>query len=94
MCDGTFIAVYTLSPEDIIAEKVLAYKKRRKVRDLYDIFFLLRFVKTREKIRMGLKKLLEDFEQPVDVNDLKVLIIWGVVPSVDDMLKEVKKWAE
>jgi len=93
MYDGTFITVYTLSPEDTIAEKVLAYKKRGKVRDLYDIYFLLRFVETKEKIETSLKKLLKDFKQPVDVKDLKVLIILGAIPSIDDMLNEVRKWA-
>lgn len=55
MCDGSFIVVYTLTPEEIIKEKVLAYKKRRKIRDLYDIFFLLNFVEDKNVIKDILK---------------------------------------
>ena len=43
--DGNLITVYTLTPEDMIKEKVGAYLKRLKVRDIYDIFFLLNFYK-------------------------------------------------
>ena len=34
MSDGTFILVKTLRPENMIKEKILAYYKIRKVRDL------------------------------------------------------------
>src|SRR3989344_760741 len=40
--EGNYITVYTLSPEDFLLEKINTYLKRRKIRDLYDIFFLLR----------------------------------------------------
>ena len=39
--ESVFINVYTLTPEELIKEKVEAYTKRKKIRDLYDIFFLL-----------------------------------------------------
>src|SRR3989338_3986339 len=42
--EGNLITIYTLTPEELIKEKVNAYLKRYKVRDLYDIFFLLRYV--------------------------------------------------
>src|SRR3989338_9248724 len=35
--DGNFITIYTLTPEELIKEKVAAYLKRYKIRDLYDI---------------------------------------------------------
>lgn len=94
MTDGTFMTVHTLTAENMVTEKVSAYKKRRKVRDLYDIFFLLGMVESKETVRMNLKNLLEDFKQPVDVKDLRALIIWGAIPTLDDMLKEVKRWVK
>jgi predicted nucleotidyltransferase component of viral defense system len=94
MSDGSFILVKTLKPEEIIKEKVLAYLKRRKVRDLYDIFFLLRFVEKKEEIRKVLNQLVKNFQKPIDEKELKVLIISGSIPSVEEMIKEVSKWVE
>jgi predicted nucleotidyltransferase component of viral defense system len=94
MSDGTFILVKTLRAEDLIKEKVLAYLKRKKVRDLYDIFFLLNFVENREEIKEVLKKLINNFEKPEDEKELKFLIISGSIPSLEEMMNEIKKWAK
>jgi len=92
MSDGTFILVNTLSPEEMILEKISAYKKRKKVRDLYDIFFLLKFVENKEKIKEALKDFLEKFEKPEDEKELKVLIISGSVPNVESMVEVIRAW--
>src|SRR3989344_4119163 len=54
--EGILINIYTLSPEDLIKEKINTYKKRRKIRDLYDIFFLLRYAK-----KVELNKFIENY---------------------------------
>jgi predicted nucleotidyltransferase component of viral defense system len=92
MSDGTFILVNTLSPEEMILEKISAYKKRKKVRDLYDIFFLLKFVENKEKIKEALKDFLEKFEKPEDEKELKVLIISGSIPNVESMVEVMRAW--
>jgi len=92
MNDGTFILVNTLSPEEMILEKISAYKKRKKVRDLYDIFFLLKFVENKEKIKGALKDFLEKFEKPEDEKELKVLIISGSIPNVESMVEVMRAW--
>jgi len=94
MSDGTSILVNTLKPEEMIEEKTSAYLKRRKVRDLYDIFFLLKFVEDKEKIRSPLTGFIKEFQRPLDEKELKVLIISGSVPTVDSMLEVVKAWAK
>jgi predicted nucleotidyltransferase component of viral defense system len=94
MSDGTFILVNTLKPNDIIIEKISAYFKRRKIKDFYDIFFLLRFVEKNEEISEYLMKLLKEFKKPEDEKELKTLIISGSVPKVEKMLEEVKAWAK
>ena len=38
--DGNVITVLTLTPETLVIEKINAYLKRRKIRDLYDVFYL------------------------------------------------------
>jgi predicted nucleotidyltransferase component of viral defense system len=94
MSDGSSILVNTLTPEDIIKEKVSVYLERRRIRDLYDIFFLLKFVERRENVKEALAKLINNFEKPLDEKELKVLIISGSVPSVENMLREASKWVK
>lgn len=83
--EGNLITVYTLLPEEIIKEKTDAYLKRFKIRDLYDIFFLLRHVKDKDKVMVNLKTLIRKFKKPIDEKELKVLIIEGIIPNVGDM---------
>jgi len=90
--EGMLINIYTLLPEDMIIEKVSAYLKRRKIRDLYDIFFLLRYVKDAQKIRPRLNELLENFVEPADEKELKILILVGAAPRKEDMLDYIRRW--
>jgi len=88
--DGNFITVNTLTPEDLIMEKVGAYLKRLKVRDFYDIFFLIRHAEVKE-VSGGLKRLVENFKRPVDEKELRVLLIEGIVPGIEKMLDYIKR---
>jgi predicted nucleotidyltransferase component of viral defense system len=90
--DGNLITVYTLTPEDLIREKVNAYLGRLKIRDLYDIFFLLRHAKEKERVREPLSLLITDFKMPVDREELKALIIEGIVPAPGAMIEYIKRW--
>lgn len=94
LTDGNSINVLTLSAEDFILEKILAYKKRKMVRDLYDIYFLLNFVSDREKVNKKLKDFVENIEKPLDEKNLPALIISGVSPRVDEMIKVIKIWVK
>lgn len=89
--DGNLITIFTLTPEELIIEKINTYLKRLKIRDLYDVFFLLRYVNINEEIKKQLKNLIKNFKRPVDEQDLQVIIIEGVVPSVDDLINRIKR---
>lgn len=90
--DSNLITVYSLLPKNLIKEKVDAYLNRKKIRDLYDIFFLLKKTKI-NKVRNNLKKLIENYSEPVDEKDLKTIIITGLVPSSKKMIEYIKrKW--
>ncbi len=89
--DGNLNTIRTLLPEELIKEKIGAYLKRLKIRDLYDIFFLLRHVKNKEEIRKELKTFLKNFKNPMDREDLKLLIITGIVPNIEEMLSYIKR---
>ena len=90
--DGTFTMVYVLSPEDLIKEKISAYLSRFKVRDLYDIFFLLGQVKERKKVIKDITYLLNRFKMPIDDKELKVLIINGIIPTTQQMKEYIERW--
>jgi len=90
--EGNIIVVYTLTPEDFIEEKVNTYLKRLKIRDLYDIFFLLRHVKNKDDVKKILRKLAKGFRKPEDEADLKVLILEGIIPKADKMIDYIKSF--
>ncbi|PIN91672.1 hypothetical protein COU56_04915 [Candidatus Pacearchaeota archaeon CG10_big_fil_rev_8_21_14_0_10_31_9] len=90
LIDGNYISVYSLSEEDLIKEKVNAYIKRRKVRDLFDIFFLLRYVEDKKYLKNKLKELIDKYGEPSDKDDLNILILEGIIPKVEDILTYIK----
>jgi predicted nucleotidyltransferase component of viral defense system len=87
--EGNLITVYSLTPEEFILEKIDTYIKRRKIRDLYDIYFLLKYA-DRKKLKDKLNKFVHSFQMPVDEEDLKILILEGVVPSSEKMLEYMR----
>lgn len=92
MSDGAFMLVNALSPDELVLEKATAYSSRRKVRDLYDIFFLLNVVDDRERVARKIHKMILDYRRPVDEGQLKATVIAGAVPSSEDMLEGMKRW--
>ncbi len=92
--EGNFVTVYALTPEELVVEKVAAYLNRFKVRDLYDVFFLLRHVKDSSSVKTALSKLTAQFKAPVDEPDLKALLLEGLVPDSEKMLDYIKRWVE
>ena len=75
-------------------EKVETYLNRKKIRDLYDIAFLINHVENKELVKSHLKKLVENFEKPVDEKNLADIIIVGVVPNSNQLLMEIERWAK
>jgi len=90
MINGNIKTIYTLTPEEFIKEKVPTYLKRLKIRDLYDIFFLLKYV-DEKNIKNELNTLINNFKKPLDEKELKIIIIDGIVPNTDNMLLYIKR---
>ena len=90
--EGNLMTIYTLSPEELIDEKVNTYLKRLKIRDLYDIFFLLREVNNKSEIIPKIKILITNFKPPIDKNELNILILEGLVPNTEKMLDYIKSY--
>lgn len=91
MSDGNIISIYSLTPEIFIKEKSNAYLKRFKIKDLWDVFFLLKLIDT-PKIK-EIENLIKNYKKPIDEDDLKVILLEGIVPSADEMMEYIKrKW--
>ena len=88
--EGNFLTVYTLTPEELINEKSQAYIKRQKIRDLYDVFFLLRYIKNIQDVKKSLNELLSNFKKPIDEKDLNILILEGIVPTTQKMIDYIR----
>lgn len=90
---GRFMSIYSLTPEQFIIEKIHTYLKRFRVRDLWDIFFLLHQVKHQEIIKKELRHLIKNYKKPQDEADLKVIILEGIVPTAQEMIQYIQqKW--
>ena len=92
MVDGTLMLVRTLTPEGLISEKASAYHSRRKVRDLYDIYFLLNLVKDGREVLESLGEMVSEYREPVDENQLRAIVIVGVAPSSETIIEGIRRW--
>src|SRR3989344_4831066 len=91
--EGILINIFTLTSENLIEEKINTYLKRKKIRDLYDIFFLLRHAEKSAKLKEKLKVFVEKFSNQEDEQNLKTIIIIGVIPTVKNMMEHIERWA-
>jgi predicted nucleotidyltransferase component of viral defense system len=91
--EGNIISIYSLSAENFIIEKISTYLKRFKIRDLWDIFFLLKDIKDINKISDSVSKLIKEYGKPVDEENLQSIILEGIVPSSNKIIEYIKrKW--
>ncbi len=92
LIDGNTLNVLTLSAESLINEKILAYKDRKFIRDLYDIYVLLKYVDRPETVKSELLKFINTLEKPVDENVLKTIVYSGLPPSYNKMVDYIKQF--
>ena len=90
---GGSMLVGTLPAEELLAEKASAYLDRKKVRDLYDVFFLLGRVGDRTEVAGPLGELAAGYEPPVDPAQLKAVVLAGAVPTAEEMIEGIRRWA-
>ena len=84
--------VTVMSRSESYSHKIAAALERDVLRDLYDIFLLLKKVNDKSKIKKYLVGLINKFKSPIDESDLKYLIIEGIAPTSKKMLEYIKKW--
>lgn len=92
MSDGNYISIYSLAIEGFLTEKAKTYLKRLKVRDLWDVFFLLKNIENSRDIP-EIAVLIKNYKKPIDEEDLKVILLEGLVPSAEEMIQYIRrKW--
>jgi len=92
LVDGNTLNVLTLSAESLINEKILAYKDRKFMRDLYDIYVLIKYVNHPETVKSELLKFINTLEKPVDENVLKTIVYSGLPPSYNKMVDYINQF--
>lgn len=102
--DGSKIVVLSLSPAEILEEKITAYKdklnndsgfKHPEAHDLYDMWYLVSLIKKADpKTVKKMRGLVGEIENkpPSDISSLDHMVITGLPPSFELMVKRLKEW--
>jgi len=89
--EGSSITVFSLTPEDLIIEKALAYKNRKLIRDIYDVYFLKSYVNLSLEQNKKLKEIINLWQKPEDEKNLRTIVYAGAVPSFEQLLLQIKR---
>ena len=89
--DGTFRDVLSLNANDLIFEKIVAYKNRMFIRDMYDIYVLSDHATKSTAMAKAIADLMKKLQQPVNEGgDLATLIYDGPIQSFSNMVEHIK----
>lgn len=104
--DDSKIVVLSLSPSELLNEKIAAYSdklaarggfKHPEAHDLYDIYYLVSLIKKGDERTVKSLRLLVDRikgNPPSDMGSLGHLILTGLSPSFELMQNSIKKWLD
>ena len=88
--DGTFSDILSISANDLLAEKIAAYKDRRFIRDIYDIYILSSYIEKNNGITKKVSDFLNKLPSPVNESDLAAIIYDGPIPTFQSMLMQIR----
>ncbi len=89
--DGSTITIFCLSEKDLLFEKTNAFRNRRLIRDIYDVYFLSNFIKLNSSEIKEFYKIFNDFKEPIDESNLKAIVYRGAIPTYSQMLNAIKR---
>ncbi len=93
--DGSTAIILSLTPEQLLLEKIDAYRNRKFIRDVYDIFYLSNIVERSDELRDRILELLGEMPEPVDEQNLETILYSGAIPSFKQMVSELKRmWSK
>ncbi len=88
--NGTTTTIYALSIDHLIIEKAQAYKNRKLIRDVYDVYFLSTN-NIKQETKQELKEIINNWEKPIDEENLKTIIYTGIAPKYTEMLYAINR---
>ena len=91
LADGSYTEILSLSPNQLILEKIAAYSDRRFVRDIYDIYHISSVTDDLSSIRDELSVFLDQIKRPVDEEILRGLVYMGIPPTFERMVGELRR---
>ena len=91
LTDGSNVEVLSLTADQFINEKILAYTDRRYIRDIYDIYHISTNFQLQDLTRQNLMEFLSNLPQPVDEPVLRTLVYTGLAPTFENMIMEMKR---
>ncbi len=89
--DGSFLDVFVPSAEDLLLEKLAAFKSRKLVRDIFDVYHLSNFVEEKPGFNEKVSALLEGLPVPLDEKNLRTIVLSGAVPSFEQMQQALER---
>ncbi|MBI3587570.1 nucleotidyl transferase AbiEii/AbiGii toxin family protein [Candidatus Micrarchaeota archaeon] len=89
--DGSSMQVFSLTPEELIVEKIAAYRGRRLIRDLYDIAHLSGLVKAGQVVARPLSGFLSNVATPLDEQNLKAIVYSGAIPTYGELVSSLRR---
>ena len=104
--DDSKIVVLSLSPSELLNEKIIAYNdklnsaekfKHPEAHDLYDIYYLISLIgKADETTVKNLRSLVDQINgnPPPDMGSLGHLILAGLPPTFEMMINRIKMWSD
>ena len=88
--DGSFIDIYALGVDDLVREKMEAYNSRRFIRDLYDIYHLVRSFDISPDVKKEVRDFAEKVVLPVDESIIKSIVYSSVPPTFRTMVSYLR----
>lgn len=89
--DGSFADVFTLSPEALVLEKMSAYRSRRLIRDVYDIYHLRNMLEREETIKKEIDAFMADIPKPIDEKSLRTVVYSGASPTFEQIVEALSR---
>ena len=91
LSDGSHVEVLSLTADQFINEKMLAYNDRRYIRDIYDIYHISTNYQLQASTRINLMEFLSNLPSPIDEPVLRALVYTGLAPTFENMIREMKR---
>ncbi len=92
--DGNRTQIFSMTPENLIIEKIETYNNRALIRDIYDIMILTRSVLDKSRIVDIMISFLSNIKKPKDEKVLKDIVYNGPVPTFEDIVEYLWRWCK